>query len=51
MLRSLIQFCACLLAMNKAHAGLISEEEIIKTLVVLDNWATIETHSVFFDHL
>ena len=22
-----------------------------KTLVILDTWATIETHSIFFDHI
>ena len=29
----------------------MSEDVETKTLVLLDNWATIETHSVFFDHL
>ena len=32
-------------------AKFISEETETKTLVLLDNWATVETHSVMFDHL
>lgn len=34
-----------------AHAKLISDEVTTKTLVLLDSWATIETHSVFFEHI
>lgn len=33
------------------QAGLISDERATKTLVVVDDWATIETHSVFFNHI
>jgi len=36
---------------SSVSANLISNEVITKTLVVLDNWATTETHSIFFDHL
>lgn len=31
--------------------GLIESEKNTKTLVLLDNFATIETHSTFFAHL
>ena len=34
-----------------AMSKFISEKVETKTLVLLDNWATIETHSIFFDHL
>ena len=34
-----------------AHAKFISEDIETKTLVLLDNWSIIETHSAFFDHL
>jgi hypothetical protein len=34
-----------------ASAKLISDEMATKTLVLLDSWATIETHSIFFDHI
>lgn len=37
--------------LSPLQAKLISQEDITKTLIVLDNWATIETHSVFFSHL
>ena len=30
---------------------LIREDLKTKTLVVLDNWATVESHSMFFDHV
>lgn len=30
---------------------MIDESNLSRTLVVLDNWATVETHSRFFDHL
>jgi len=32
-------------------AGLISETKVTKTLVLVDDWATVETHSLFFDHV
>ena len=41
---------ACLL-LSGASAGLLPQKEGIQTLVLLDDWATIETHSVFFDSL
>ena len=32
-------------------AKIIKERVGTHTLVLLDNWATIETHSMFFDHM
>jgi hypothetical protein len=32
-------------------AKFVAEDDEVKTLVLLDNWATIETHSTLFDHL
>jgi len=32
-------------------AKLVSSDVTTKTLVLLDNWATVETHSLFFSHL
>jgi hypothetical protein len=29
----------------------VKEKTENKTLVILDTWATIETHSIFFDHI
>jgi len=34
-----------------ALAGVITHKDGLQTLVLLDNWAYIETHSVFFDIL
>lgn len=34
-----------------ARCGLISEDTATKTLVVLDDWATVETHSILFEHI
>ena len=34
-----------------AWAGLIKEDTATKTLVLLDDWATIETHSMFLKHI
>ena len=48
MLKSALTLFACF---QSSQAGLISEEVITKTLVVVDNWATLETHSVFFSHI
>jgi P2-related tail formation protein len=48
MYKTLTKIAACLVGVQ---AGLISEEHVTKTLVVLDNWATIESHSVFFSHI
>ena len=47
----LLSLFACFGIFQGVNAGLISEEEVTKTLVVLDNWATVETHSMFFAHL
>lgn len=33
------------------NALLTPVNETVKTLVLLDNWATVETHSHFFDHI
>ena len=41
-------FAACLTVLAPASAKLISDEVTTKTLVLFDNWATIETHSLFF---
>ena len=47
-----ITLFACLCGIfNKTDAKLILQEHVTKTLIVLDNWAIIETHSVFFKHL
>jgi hypothetical protein len=34
-----------------ANCGIITKREGTKTLVLLDNWATLETHSIFFETL
>ena len=47
---SAIALCTCFLG-AMVRAGLISEEKVTKTLVVVDEWSAIETHSLFFDHV
>lgn len=42
---------ALLLLGQPAMASLIPKKEGIQTLVLLDDWATVETHSLFFDSL
>lgn len=38
--------------LNVAQAGtFVQEKSQNKTLVLLDTWATIETHSIFFEHI
>ena len=47
-------FVACLSALmttQVVNCGLISEDNTKKTLVVVDDWATVETHSLFFEHM
>lgn len=46
-------FLACLLStLSFASAGkFVHEKNQNKTLVLLDSWATIETHSLFFEHV
>lgn len=47
-------FTACLSAVmmtTVVNCGLISEDTVTKTLVVVDDWATVETHSLFFEHM
>ena len=39
------------LVASSASAGLIEEDTTLKTLVLVDDWATLETHSMFFDHV
>ena len=43
----------CLLAtMSPASAGtFVHEKSQNKTLVLVDTWATLETHSIFFEHI
>lgn len=36
---------------GRSAAKFIPEDDVTKTLVLLDNWATIETHSAFFGYL
>ena len=36
---------------TQSSGKLISDATQTKTLVLLDNWATKETHSIFFNHL
>ena len=40
-----------LLALTQVSAGILPTKQGIRTLVLLDSWATIETHSIFFDTL
>ena len=38
--------------LNLVKAGtFVQEKNQNKTLVLLDTWATIETHSIFFEHI
>lgn len=38
-------------AATYVSAKLVPSDQTTKTLVLLDNWATVETHSLFFGHL
>jgi hypothetical protein len=41
-----------ILSFKSASAGtFIKEKSQNKTLVIVDTWATLETHSIFFDHI
>jgi hypothetical protein len=40
-----------LLALSQVHSSILPTKQGIRTLVLLDSWATIETHSIFFDTL
>ena len=42
---------SCFSAGVVVNAGLISDDRVTKTLVLVDDWAIIETHSTFFDHI
>ena len=44
-------FFATALMSGLGKCGLISEDTATKTLVIVDDWATVETHSIFFDHI
>ena len=44
-------FASLLGLASTVKAGLISEQKVTKTLVLVDDWATVETHSLFFDHV
>lgn len=38
--------------LNVCQAGtFVQEKNLNKTLVLLDTWATLETHSIFFEHI
>ena len=45
-----IAFCVFFLVVM-VRAGLISEDKVTKTLVVVDEWSAIENHALFFDHV
>ena len=39
-------------SITPASAGtFVHEKSQNKTLVIVDTWATLETHSIFFDHI
>ena len=40
-----------MLVFSFTFGGILPSKHGIKTLVLLDNWATIETHSIFFETL
>jgi hypothetical protein len=40
-----------LLTLTPVYTGVLPSKQGIRTLVLLDSWATIETHSIFFDTL
>jgi hypothetical protein len=51
-------FLACIFSplmhesQNYVQAGtFVNEKKQNKTLVVVDTWATLETHSIFFEHI
>ena len=45
-------FLSSLLALSSLTSGkLVKEDTATKTLVVVDDWATVETHSRFFSHI
>ena len=39
------------LFLSMASSNIFKKKEGIQTLVLLDDWAVIETHSIFFDSL
>ena len=54
MKRDFAIFFAAILAVlfaPQTSGNLISTNQAVKTLVLLDDWATVETHSIFFNHL
>jgi hypothetical protein len=51
MMRKVLIGASQLLSALAASPGFIKAEKKTKTLVLLDSWATIETHSHMFDYL
>jgi hypothetical protein len=52
MMRSSISYVATLfLFLYSSSASLIPKKEGIQTLVLLDDWATIDTHSILFESM
>jgi hypothetical protein len=48
---SLLSLIASLSCLSLSNGSVIPKHEGISTLVLLDNWSTIETHSIFFETL
>ncbi len=46
-----ISSAALLLLLGTASSTLIPKKQGVQTLVLLDDWATLDTHSIFFDSL
>jgi hypothetical protein len=46
-----ISSAALLLLLSTASGSLIPKKQGLQTLVLLDDWATIDTHSIFFESL
>ena len=50
-MRSISQIATLCLFLYGATASLIPKKQGIQTLVLLDDWATLQTHSIFFETL
>ena len=47
-----VVFLVCTLLLSQVEAGTFAQEKSENvTLVLVDTWATLETHSIFFDHI
>ena len=45
-------FLVCTIFLSSVSAGtFVQPKSQNKTLVLVDTWATLETHSIFFDHI